>query len=181
MRKAFSWFWRLGRDEAVIQVLMSSWFWLAAATVAAILLGILQRSPPLWTFLGVLGVVALVLVILAQNSIRRALSSPKFKIVVEAAQPHHWGEGDIQKVQGVLLIKNLGNFPIQVDASEVIWSMNGRTGEERVDILKTAIVSPLGQQLLRGPVFSRNWKQLEPGEVVKAMIDIHVKISYGKP
>ena len=181
MKKVVRWFARLARDEIVARLLSSPFFWGIVIGGATAFAAWTRNAPIDLIILGTLAAVTLVFVLLGANSVRRSLSSPKFKIVVEAAQPLHWGESDIQKIQGVLLIRNLGNFPIQVDCTDVKWVMDNRTGEERADILKTAIVSPMGQQFLNGPVFSRNWQTLAEAEVFRANIDVNVVIKYGKP
>ncbi|MEP0313607.1 MAG: hypothetical protein ABJL57_07550 [Hyphomonas sp.] len=181
MRKAFSWLWRWIRDEAVSQVFTSAWFWAFAATGVAAMTGLLQSLPILWVYLGSLSALAIVFVLLAANSVRRSLSSPKFKIVVETMNPSHWPDGQMQKIKLYLIFKNLGNFPIEVDCSQVDWSMDGLGGVEKKDVQQTAIVPPVGQQILHGPIFNRILVVPTNDESKAVKIKVCVDVTYGVP
>lgn len=168
------WFGRWLRDEAFSQVFTSSWFWAIVATAVAAMLGHLQEFPAIWIYLSSLGAAAIVFALLAANSIRRSLSSPKYKIVVEAGVPVHWGKGDNQQFRPVVVLKNWGNFPIEVDSEKSVWSYDNRTGDSEAGIQTVSVVPPLGQLSLVGPIFTRPI----PKKLDDCRADVNAKIAF---
>lgn len=138
---------------------------------------------PLWlVYLVAMAAAALGLVMFAANSVRRSLSSPKYKIVVEAMAPLHWQDGDDQKVRPRLFIRNHANFPIEVDAKEISWEWNGSAGEQPVYKQTNAIVPPFGNQIVTGAIFTRKAHYQAPDEERLAAFEVFakVKMTYGK-
>lgn len=178
MRKLFSWLWGWIRDEAVSQVFTSTWFWALVATGIAALLGLVQDLPALWVYLGSLGAAGIVFVLLAANSVRRSLSSPKYKIVVEALIPEDWEENGQRHFRPKLQFRNLGNFPIEVDVKDIEWELDGSKGEQFSFHQTSAIVPPQGMQFLRGPRFVRR-KISNPEETGFETPEVKVRLKYG--
>lgn len=166
-------------EEFASWLVQQLWMLVVGSGVIAAVLARAEELPWIYVFLaGLLGA-GITTWILAQNSIRRSLSSPKFKLVVETMVPTHWPDGDQQKIKPHLILKNLGNFPIEVDCAAVDWSINGEGGVEKKGIQTTAVIPPLGQQVLHGPVFSRPIAMARTNMALS--VDVETVIKYGRP
>ena len=181
MGRTWKWLTNWSAGAILSWLLHQIWILVVGSGVIAALFARAQNLPWLYVYIIALAVAGLVTWILAQNSIRRSLSSPKFKLVVETMNPTHWPDGDQQKIKPHLVLRNLGNFPIEVDCAAVDWSLNGEGGVEKKGIQTTAVIPPLGQQVLHGAVFSRTLAIAGEDQNKAVKISVHVNIRYGRP
>lgn len=106
------------------------------------------------------------------------MGRPKYKIVLEAFPAIVHPEGKEFTIIPRMKLVNHGGFPVQVDSTNSKWSVNGNTGEEKIDKNKVGVVSPHGWLWLAGPKFPIPSPQEGVAEVT---VDVSVDLKYGFP
>ena len=132
----------------------------------------------LLAFFAVLFTVATFFVAKAAYAVHFSFGSPKYKIVVEAFPAIVHPQGNDLAIIPRLKLVNHGGFPIQVDSSKSVWSVDGKTGEEEVTKNKLGVVPPFNWQWLAGPKFIVP----APHEgIAEVTVEISINIRYGLP
>lgn len=179
-----SWLRRIGRflsGEALGTIFNAGLTYILGLGLVGGALAVLQNMPLVQVFFAALSATALAAWTLAQQSVRRSLSSAKYKIVLDAPKPMRWEEGNLIKIRPLITVRNLGNFPIEVDAARVSWTIDRKTGETNVDLQTSSVVPPHGEQALSGPTFSIPKSEFQESGTELYVIELSADLSYGVP
>lgn len=120
-----------------------------------------------------------ILTILTGNAYLLRVISPKYKLVLRKTDPIVGYNNEQFTFCPRLKVQNLGNFPIEIDYSELEWSVNGYSGFEKIDNHKRLIIQPKTIEILEGPTYLVQ-EPPDDKSVILLQTDINAVIRYGR-
>lgn len=178
LKRAFDW----GVNALLPHIILSPVIWAFVISVGAGVIAMLRSELILILAIGTFGSlvsICSILTILIGNAYLLRVISPKYKLVIRKADPIVGYNNEQFTFCPRLKVQNLGSFPIEIDYSELEWSVNGYSGFEKIDNYKRLIIQPKTIEILEGPTYLVR-KPPDEKSVMVLHTDINANIRYGR-